>query len=114
MLTILTALTVLVVGLASLGQLAWWLCVPPTGMLVAYLLLLREIAMADAEMATRREEIAVRRDQALAARAARQRERAAWADSHPEPTAEIIDISSRLGDQLYDQYADAKLRAVGD
>jgi hypothetical protein len=28
--------------------------------------------------------------------------------------AEIIDISERVGDQLYDQYADAKLRAVGD
>ena len=31
-----------------------------------------------------------------------------------DPRAEIIDISERVGDQLYDQYTDAKLRAVGD
>ena len=30
------------------------------------------------------------------------------------PSAQIIDISGRIGDQLYDQYADAKVRAVGD
>ena len=30
------------------------------------------------------------------------------------PRADIIDLSERVGDQLYDQYADAKLRAVGD
>ena len=115
MLTILTALTLAALGLTGIGLMPWWLCVPPAVMLVAYLLLLREIAMADAEMATRREEMIVRRDQALAARADdRQRAREAWAASHPEPTAEIIDISGRIGDQLYDQYADAAVRAVGD
>jgi hypothetical protein len=111
MLAILTGLTVLTVGLAGLGMLPLWLCVPPAGMLVLYLLLLREIAMADAELARKR-------DHAWAAHAARQRAqeraRAAWAASHPEPTAQIIDISSRVGDQLYDQYADATVRAVGD
>jgi hypothetical protein len=30
------------------------------------------------------------------------------------PSAKIIDISARVGDQLYDQYADAEVRAVGD
>ena len=30
------------------------------------------------------------------------------------PSAQIIDISGRIGDQLYDQYADAEVRAVGD
>ena len=30
------------------------------------------------------------------------------------PSAQIIDISARIGDQLYDQYADAEVRAVGD
>jgi hypothetical protein len=34
--------------------------------------------------------------------------------SAAEPSAEIIDISARRGDQLYDQYADAAVRAVGD
>jgi hypothetical protein len=28
--------------------------------------------------------------------------------------AQVIDISARRGDQLYDQYADAAERAVGD
>jgi hypothetical protein len=34
----------------------------------------------------------------------------------PEPLggAEIIDISGRIGDQVYDQYSDAANRAVGD
>jgi hypothetical protein len=35
----------------------------------------------------------------------------------PVPAAEIIDISASLGaggEEIYDQYADAKLRAVGD
>ena len=30
------------------------------------------------------------------------------------PSAQIIDLSARIGDQLYDQYADAEVRAVGD
>ena len=34
--------------------------------------------------------------------------------SQPQPAAEIIDISARVTDQLYDQYADAAVRAVGD
>src|ERR1039457_149451 len=56
---------------------------------------------------------------------ARQRARRAWEASQPQPTAEIIDISARVTDQLYDQhagstdqlydqYADAAVRAVGD
>ena len=107
MLTILVGLTFLAWGLAATGLAAWWLCVPPTGMLVLYVLLLREIAMAEAEMASRRR-------QAQTARVARQRSRQASAASQPEPTAQIIDISNRVGDQLYDQYADAAVRAVGD
>jgi hypothetical protein len=31
-----------------------------------------------------------------------------------QPGAEIIDISARLSDQVYDQYSDAAERAVGD
>ena len=84
-----------------------WVLLPPTGMLGMYLLLLREAARCDAESAHRRQE-------ARAARTARQRAREAWAARVPEPTAQIIDISSRVGDQLYDQYADATVRAVGD
>jgi len=46
--------------------------------------------------------------------AARQRARAARVAAATERTAEIIDISARVSDQLYDQYADAAVRAVGD
>ena len=37
--------------------------------------------------------------------------------SAPPPDAEVIDISATIGpagEEFYDQYADAKLRAVGD
>ncbi len=37
-----------------------------------------------------------------------------WAGQHVEATAQVIDIFDRVGDQLYDQYADAAERAVGD
>jgi hypothetical protein len=82
----------------------WWVCVPPAGMLGIYLLLLREAALADAEQARRR----AAADQRV--RAARRRARAEAGDHG----AQIIDISARLSDQLYDQYADATIRAVGD
>ena len=80
-------------------------------MLGMYLLLLREAALADAENARWRAE------QAHAARQRAQEQqdgRSGPAARTPEPTAQVIDISARLGDQLYDQYADATMRAVGD
>lgn len=115
MLTILTSLAFITAAFVLSGLVQWWICVPPLGMLVLYVLLLREIAMADAELARKRA--------AWEARAARdvwRRSHQAWkaereaAATAAEPTAEIIDISSRVGDQLYDQYADAAVRAVGD
>jgi hypothetical protein len=39
-------------------------------------------------------------------------DRFAWEE--PEPGAEVIDISGRVGDQFYDQYSDAAARAIGD
>ncbi|MGO9080174.1 MAG: hypothetical protein ACLQDY_14195 [Streptosporangiaceae bacterium] len=96
----------------------WWVCVPPASMLGMYLLLLREAALADAEQARWRAEQA-----ALRIRAARQRARQEWIawqewaeqQPEPEPSAEIIDISGRVGDdQFYDQYADPPARAIGD
>jgi hypothetical protein len=49
-------------------------------------------------------------------RADRERAYQAEAPQAPEdqPSAEVIDISARVGDMLYDQYADAEVRAVGD
>jgi hypothetical protein len=106
LLTTLILLAVAAVTCTVLRLTSWWVLVPPAGMLGMYLLLLREAALADAERARWRAE------QAHAARQrARTRTRLA---GPPQPDAEIIDISARLGDQLYDQYADAEARAVGD
>jgi hypothetical protein len=118
MLTILTGLTV-VTGLFVLaGAVQWWIVVPPVIMLVLYVMLLREIAMAEAELAGKRRAWEARQAAAERARVAHattwQRSHQVWEAEAPEPTAEIIDISGRVGDQLYDQYADAAVRAVGD
>jgi hypothetical protein len=104
LLTILVLLAASAVTCTMLKLTSPWVCVPPAAMLGMYLLLLREAAIADAEVAT------YRADQAALAR----RRAATEAALAPQPTAEIIDISDRLNDQLYDQYADATVRAVGD
>lgn len=108
-----TLLTLVLLAVAAaagtmLRLTSWWVCVPPAGMLGMYLLLLREAARADAEHARWRAE------QASLAYAARQRAYVTGEAGAPEPVAEIIDISVRVTDQLYDQYADAAVRAVGD
>jgi type IV secretory pathway TrbD component len=118
MLTMLVALAVAALGCVLTGLTRWWTAVPPVGMLLVYLLLLREAARADAE-ASRRAEAYARAEAARAARRYR-----AWEAQElprvarePEPAAEVIDISGRTPeaeDQPYDQYADAEVRAVGD
>jgi hypothetical protein len=113
-LTFLVLLAAAAGAVTYLKLVSWWVCIPPAVLLGMYLLLLREASLADAEQAR------WRADEARRAFAARQREQAArearqaaaaWV---PERTAQIIDISARIGDQLYDQYADATVRAVGD
>jgi hypothetical protein len=111
MLTMLVTLAIAVAGSTVVGLTAWWAVIPPAGLLGVYLLLLREVAHADAEIARRRAEAHAR-----AVSAARERARLARTPA-PQPTAEIIDISAlalQAGDQPYDQYADAEIRAVGD
>lgn len=108
LLTMLLTVAAAAAACTAAGLAQWWICVPPAAMLAMYVPLLRVAAVADAEIQRGRQEAAV------LTRAARQRARAAWAARVPEPTAEIIDISGRVGDQLYDQYADATMRAVGD
>jgi hypothetical protein len=115
-------LLVLAIGSGALAvtkMAAWWVMVPPTIMLLGYLGLLREAAQADAE----RRELARTRATAaaaVAAVAAARRETAPApvpAPAPPAPDAEVIDISASLtsaGQEFFDQYADAKLRAVGD
>ena len=119
----LLVLTVAVMCLAFLGPAAWWIAIPPVVLLAGYLLLLREAAHADAEARERqaRERSAAMARQAREARQAADAQRGtrtgsspAWPAHETLPAAEIIDISARVGDQLYDQYADARLRAVGD
>ena len=133
-------LVVLTIGsgtLAGMRLAAWWVIVPPSVMLLGYLALLRAAAKADAE---RREWASARaatvtRVPAPVAPAAPPVARPA-----PAPGAKIIEISTPQGsagqrsagqrstmhgstvqgstvqadEEFYDQYADAKLRAVGD
>jgi hypothetical protein len=124
MLWLLLVLTAVGVGLAYLRLAAWWVMIPPTVLLVGYLLLLREAAHADAEARQRRELAHATAEAHYTTEGGT--EAAAQPDAHGEatpapagseqtgPRADIINLSERVGDQLYDQYADAKLRAVGD
>ena len=115
---ILAAMTFVTLAFTALGLVSWWICIPPAGLLVLYMLLLREIAMADAELARKRSAW----ERAQAAAYERHMQAVAEGEAHEaslsrsEPQAEIIDISGRVtdADQLYDQYADAAARAVGD
>ena len=115
-------LLVLAIGsgwLAYTKMAAWWVVVPPTIMLLGYLGMLREASKADAE---RRELARTRAASAAAATttaaaAAKSAAPPAAAAPAPVPDAEVIDISASLtvaGHKFYDQYADTKLRAVGD
>ena len=111
-------------ALAVTKMAAWWVIVPPVIMLLGYMALLREAAKADADQ----RELAQARAAATATRPAPARPAAspvpaappvpAVAATPPVPAdAEVIDISASLtpaGKEFYDQYADAKLRAVGD
>lgn len=106
LLTTLVLLAVAAMSCTVLRLTSPWVCIPPAVMLGMYMLLLREAAIADAESTRRRAEA----EHAARQRAARDRARV----RAQRPGAEIIDISDRLGDQLYDQYADATVRAVGD
>ena len=115
-------LLILVIGSGALAftkLAAWWVVVPPSVMLVGYVALLREAAKADAGRRELARTSAVRvRSSAVTPTAANPAPAPAQA-APPAPArdAEVIDISASLspvGEEFYDQYADAKLRAVGD
>jgi hypothetical protein len=108
-------LLMLVIGSGALAftkLAAWWVVVPPSVMLLGYMALLKEAAKADAE----RRELA----RTHAADTAAAAPPAAPPAPAPPPDAEVIEIAASLGstvpvgEEFYDQYADAKLRAVGD
>jgi hypothetical protein len=131
MLVTLTAITAGAVAIAVAHLAASWVVIPPAVMLAGFVLLLREAARIDTERAW---EAAWRHGRGTGAGAAtadgpeRQQvgpvgsAQAGVASAQagaPGPrawvaSAQIIDLSARIGDQLYDQYADAEVRAVGD
>ena len=123
------------IALAVVGVAAVWVVIPPSVMLVGYLLLLREAAHADAEKEQREWEVARARARARA-RVTQRRLEPAFAVTAPPAasanyedsgrdfapglagkyttsTAAVIDVSERDDDRS-DQYARSKLRAVGD
>ena len=122
LLLMLVALSIASGVLAGAKMAAWWVIVPPSVMLLGYLLLLRAAAQADAE----RREMAGYRTARAAARAAagvaraparRPARETAAAPAASVAEAKIITIPAApepAEEELYDQYADAKLRAVGD
>ena len=109
LLLMLVGLSIASGALAGTKMAAWWVIVPPSVMLLGYLLMLREAAKADRERA----EMARHR----MARAAAEAGRAPVRRAAPAAEAKIINIpaaSERVEEEIYDQYRDAKLRAVGD
>jgi hypothetical protein len=138
MLGTLVGLTVIAFLIAMAHVAAWWVIIPPGLMLGGFVLLLREVSRSDTERVRRLAELEETRRQ-RAERAEPESERRAApvtaetlervvskpvapdVAEQAEPvievvaySAEIIDISGRVNDQLYDQYTDAANRAVGD
>jgi hypothetical protein len=131
MLVTLTVITAGSVVIAMAHLAAVWVVIPPAVMLAGFVLLLHEAARIDTERAwaaARRPAQGAGADTAAADEPGSQqagpadRAQTGMAGAQPAvpgpqagvPSAEIIDISGRIGDQLYDQYAEAEVRAVGD
>jgi hypothetical protein len=117
MLVTLIVLTAGAAAIAAVHLAASWVVIPPALMLAGFVLLLREAARIDTERARVAASEPSREASARAqADTTDQPQHAGPADRGQAgaPDAKIIDISSRVGDQLYDQYADAEVRAVGD
>lgn len=112
LLTVLVVLTAAAGACGGIKVAPLWVCIPPATVLFVYVLLLREASRADADQARRYADVRAR-EARLQAAARRRAHEAALAEA-AQPSAEIIDISARVADQLYDQYADATVRAVGD
>jgi hypothetical protein len=112
----LLALSLASAVLAGTRMAAWWVIVPPSVMLFGYLLLLREGAKADGERReTARYQIAREAAERRSAPAAPAASAATAAPAaHVASAAKIVAFLPPPEDQIYDQYTDAKLRAVGD
>ncbi|MER5325698.1 divisome protein SepX/GlpR [Streptosporangium roseum] len=90
---------------AAVQIIPWWGVAPSVVLLGSYLAILRVSVQIDAEQ---RRAAA----QARAERARRARRRAAQQEAR-QPVAEIIDLAAHR-DEIFDQYAEAPRRAVGD
>lgn len=95
LLAILTALETAAITLAVLGLAALWVVIPPSVMLIGYLMLLREAAHADAERARREHEAAAARAKARAR--ARANRRASAAPAVPARAAALAAPIARAG-----------------
>jgi hypothetical protein len=124
MLAMIVTLTVGAAGLAITGVAASWVVIPPMVLLGGFVVLLREASRCDAERA-RRAAPARRADTPPVAQepefSSDDSEASPYVpatasalDTETAPGAEVIDISARVVDQVYDQYSDAADRAVGD
>lgn len=138
LLGVLLALEAAAVALAVMGLAALWVVIPPSVMLASYLLLLREAAHADAELARREQEAwdrARTRERARAETARRAvagpvslaRPAAGFEDPGPgrdfapglagkytTSNAEVAPAAETADEDFYDQYTQNRLRAVGD
>jgi len=104
-------------ALAGTRMAAWWVVVPPSVMLLGYLPLLRAASKADAE----RRELAARYRPAGGRTADYSRSREVGESvAHMTPVRGPVPVPAEVVDaldedyEIYDQYTDAKLRAVGD
>jgi hypothetical protein len=123
LLLMLVGLSIAAGALAAAKMAAWWVILPPSVMVFSYLFLLRAASQADAE----RRDLARYQVARAAAEAARTPAR------RPAPVAPVAPVApaapavrvARVAEarvitippppeEIYDQYADAKLRAVGD
>jgi hypothetical protein len=141
LLGMLVILEIAAIALALMKLAALWVLIPPTIMVIGYLLLLREASHADAERAQREEDAARARARAQArarAHTARRAPAAPPATPAPPPApryedpgpgrdfapglagkyttskAEVIDINEQADNDYRDEYTANKLRAVGD
>jgi hypothetical protein len=127
MLGLLVLLAAAAGALADMRMAAWWVVVPPSVMLLGYLPLLRAASKVDAE----RRELAARDhpgqgvDDSRSGSGSRTGSGSRSRDvgepvtpvAHVTPVrlavpADVVDAMAE--DEIYDQYIDAKLRAVGD
>lgn len=95
-------LLLLTTAAAITGIAQWWIVAPPTILLIGHCAILREAAKIDTQ----------RRAQAHARRAAARRAQA-QRRAEAEHEAKVIELATRRKG-VYDQYADAHLRAAGD